>query len=1242
MTTSSSFNSANIFQTGGSLRADASTYVERSADATLYESILFGEFCYILNSRQMGKSSLRVRTMQRLKAAGCTCAAIDITRIGSQQIQAPRWYAGLIRSLSSSFGLTQTINLRSWLREHEYLTPIQQLGEFIESVLLVEIETPIVIFIDEIDSVLSLDFPTDDLFTFIRACYNQRVDNSEYNRLTFVLLGVATPADLVSDKTRTPFNVGCSIELSGLTIAKSYPLVTALGTRIANPEEVLRQILDWTKGQPFLTQRLCRLITECSEVGTALPLETVDGIIWSQVIDNWESHDDQDHLRTIQGRILQNEHQAGRLLGLYQQILQNGSLTYDGSPEHMELRLSGLVVAHQGYLEVYNRIYQSVFDERWVDEALNRLRPYAATISAWLGSNRQDDSRLLRGQALADAQAWAIGKSLSTQDYEFLAASRELDLQEIQATLEVQQEANQILESANQTAKNRLGVSFAGASVAVALALIAGSWAFKAGSDAQRAEKEARQAESELITAEENLTTIEQNMAQAQEEAGRANQAEEAAKQAEQKARQALSDAEAQRVLIEQQTQQELAAADQQVTTAQQLAEQARIEQQNATQEAAQARREQGEAVIGTRLERTGTAAFRLFEVSELIALLEAVRAGITLQTLVQNTSKIEDYPTVSPLLALQSFLGRIREKNRFIPNDFLDASLLTSSERVGIVSQENIQRTWGNLTTTEEVHRLRPLQQVEMAQLRGRVDSLSYLYPYPELIGLGKTQHESWFSPDGQYVVTEDFDDVLRLWNVNGSEIAELSEGEISDTNTNQSDFQIISRGIIETSRLTILEPIRLIQQYQAELPQLRGRVDALEADVFPPEIRWSWMDIQNNADDVLFDPSSEWLVTISKNRKEIEIWAVDGQRIGHIENIENPIEALEFEIENGGFATYHSNGSIQLWSKEGSQIRYLSGSSIEIDSIAGFNLNNKWLVRDEQPNVISDFSGQEIFRVDIAAEEQSYDVYIGFAPGKQYLFTFEPNSLVRFWDHSGVEKASFLDVKKLAFSSSGEYILTQFLDDSTKVWRNDGSEVIFLNTSTTFKAAGVSPDGQKVVVVDEENNVMVSSLQGKQLLNIHIDKLLSSLTFNANGGHLAIQYWIEDTEQFLPENSLAGQRLWDVDFTLQQTFVSEISQCLPLLESLNRELINRSVRRSIDEKHDRCNPTVPRVTRNRVWEFDTYSTSENSSSGQELNISSGGTERFKTLSFSPDYAYMIAVGEDDIFKLWNLTNRN
>lgn len=85
------------YQPGGSLPAAALTYVVRQADEDLDNALLAREYCYVLNSRQMGKSSLRVQTMSKLKAKGFVCAEIELSGIGSQQITASQWYGGIIQ-----------------------------------------------------------------------------------------------------------------------------------------------------------------------------------------------------------------------------------------------------------------------------------------------------------------------------------------------------------------------------------------------------------------------------------------------------------------------------------------------------------------------------------------------------------------------------------------------------------------------------------------------------------------------------------------------------------------------------------------------------------------------------------------------------------------------------------------------------------------------------------------------------------------------------------------------------------------------------------------------------------------------------------------------------------------------------------------------------------------------------------------------------------------------------------------
>ena len=345
-----------IYQVGGSLSPNAPSYVLRQADDELNRALQQGEFCYILDSRQMGKSSLLVRTLHRLEAEGHVCVSVDLTYLGSEFTTPLQWYKGLVAQLWTGFDLTELVNLKNWWKEREDFSYLQRLGEFITLILDYYPQQKIFIFIDEIDRIQSLDFSVDDFFALIRYCYNQRSINPNYRRIAFALFGVITPRNLISNKNLTPFNIGRAIAIEGFQLNEVQPLITGLRAKFSNPEEVIKEILFWTEGQPFLTQKLCQLIVESVGESPVITKSLVANIVRQYIIDNWQTQDEPEHLRTIRDRLLYNPKSAGRLLGIYQQILaslqppfnqactEGGGILANNSLEQTELLLSGLVV----------------------------------------------------------------------------------------------------------------------------------------------------------------------------------------------------------------------------------------------------------------------------------------------------------------------------------------------------------------------------------------------------------------------------------------------------------------------------------------------------------------------------------------------------------------------------------------------------------------------------------------------------------------------------------------------------------------------------------------------------------------------------------------------------------------------------------------------------------------------------------------------------------------------------------
>src|SRR5206468_7160103 len=76
---SSDVCSSDLFYVvGGTVPRDAPSYIDRQADADLLDALRKGHFCYVLTSRQMGKSSLMVRAASRLRQEGVAVAALDL------------------------------------------------------------------------------------------------------------------------------------------------------------------------------------------------------------------------------------------------------------------------------------------------------------------------------------------------------------------------------------------------------------------------------------------------------------------------------------------------------------------------------------------------------------------------------------------------------------------------------------------------------------------------------------------------------------------------------------------------------------------------------------------------------------------------------------------------------------------------------------------------------------------------------------------------------------------------------------------------------------------------------------------------------------------------------------------------------------------------------------------------------------------------------------------------------------
>ena len=349
-----------FFVVGGTLPPGAVSYIARSADDELLAALQDGEYAYVLNSRQMGKSSLCVRTLRRLHERGVRTVFLDLTKFGAQNVTPEQWYAALLSETGRGLGC-RTEMLRHW-KENDHLGPMQHFFGALTEVGVPAEDSPLVAFVDEIDVTRSLAFGTDEFFAGIRQCFVARASDSRIGRLTFCLLGTATPAELIQDTRTSPFNIGQRVDLRDFTPEEARSLIPALGPRGV---AVLARILYWTNGHPYLTQRLCRESVAQGVTGSRGVDALCDALFLSH-----NAREGDDNLAFVRNRLLKSEADPATLLDLVGKLSGRGIPDDEGDPTVGIIKMSGVARLQGGRLVLRNRIYARVFDRAWVESQL--------------------------------------------------------------------------------------------------------------------------------------------------------------------------------------------------------------------------------------------------------------------------------------------------------------------------------------------------------------------------------------------------------------------------------------------------------------------------------------------------------------------------------------------------------------------------------------------------------------------------------------------------------------------------------------------------------------------------------------------------------------------------------------------------------------------------------------------------------------------------------------------------------
>ncbi len=360
--------SGTFFSVGSPLHAVRAGYIRRPADDLLYEAVLAGRYSHIIAPDRSGKSSLIAAMVARLDHNGFHVAVLDLAQIGDRDggSDAGRWYYSVAYRLLRQLRIRY--DLQSWWQDKSVLSNRQRLLEFYSEVILQNLQQRVVVFIDEIQCIESLQF-ADQLLASVRAAHNARTTDPDFVRLTFVLMGECDPPSLIATAELSPFSVTQSIALDDFTRVDLELFATELNLDGENAGVALDRIFYWTRGQPYLSQKLARAAAR-EELSGDIAAH-IDRIVRQQLSGRAALHSEP-HMSHIHRQIVSDDRKSEALLNLYGRIRKGISVAADlGSQFQRRLMAVGLLeVGEAGDLRIRNRIYESVFTARWANENL--------------------------------------------------------------------------------------------------------------------------------------------------------------------------------------------------------------------------------------------------------------------------------------------------------------------------------------------------------------------------------------------------------------------------------------------------------------------------------------------------------------------------------------------------------------------------------------------------------------------------------------------------------------------------------------------------------------------------------------------------------------------------------------------------------------------------------------------------------------------------------------------------------
>jgi hypothetical protein len=239
----------------GTMDPQSAFYVVRRSDEIALETIgRQGVTITMKGPRQMGKSSLLLRTMAAATTGGKRVAFLDFQLFERAALaHADRFFRQFCALLTHKLKMEERVE-EYWSLD---LGNSQCCTLYVSDYLLQESSRPLVLAMDEVESIFDTDFRS-DFFSMLRSWHNSRAFEPIWKQIDLMLVTSTEPYQLIENLNQSPFNVGEVIDLADFTPEQVADLNRRHSAPFAPHEE--QRLLALLGGHPYLVRRALYLV----------------------------------------------------------------------------------------------------------------------------------------------------------------------------------------------------------------------------------------------------------------------------------------------------------------------------------------------------------------------------------------------------------------------------------------------------------------------------------------------------------------------------------------------------------------------------------------------------------------------------------------------------------------------------------------------------------------------------------------------------------------------------------------------------------------------------------------------------------------------------------------------------------------------------------------------------------------------------------------------------------------------